>query len=120
MKESTLMKRKGDFCGWGKYPLKLAREVYLLEALGFLAGIPALIGVMINYLRRRAVRGTLAESHFSYQIRTFWGGLMLLIISLATAPMEIGVFIFSFAGLWYAYRVVKGWAMLSEHQRMLV
>jgi uncharacterized membrane protein len=101
-------------------PIKLAHEVYLLETLGVLAGIPALIGLLINYAKRAAVKGTLAESHFRYQIRTFWGGTMLLGIGLLTMPMTVGFYILGFAGLWYFYRVVKGWSALTVHEPMLV
>ena len=55
----------------------LTQLVYLLQALGFLIGITWLVAVVINYVKLDDVRGTWMESHFRWQIRTFWFGLLL-------------------------------------------
>jgi uncharacterized membrane protein len=88
--------------------------------LGILAGIPALFGLIINSTKTAAVQGTLAESHFRYQIRTFWGGTMLLVIGLLLITTSPGFYVLGFAVLWYCCRVVKGWSKLTMHEPMLV
>jgi len=85
---------------------------------GFVFGLPSLIAVFLNYLKRGEVNGTWLESHFRWQIRTFWftflglifyGLLVISIIGIPLAWMLIGVL-----GLWVTYRVVRGWMALSE------
>ena len=44
----------------------------------FVFGLPSIIAVIINYLKREEVRGTFLESHFRWQIRTFWFGAPLV------------------------------------------
>jgi uncharacterized membrane protein len=88
--------------------------------LGILAGIPALFGLIINYTKKAAVKGSLAESHFRYQIRTFWGGTMLLAIGLLLITTSPGFYVLGFAVLWYCCRVVKGRSKLTMHEPMLV
>jgi len=101
-------------------PEQLANQGYLLQALGVLGGIPAVVGLIRIYTHFAQARGRLAESHFRYQIRTFWGGLVMLGVGLLTTPWYVGFFILGFAGLWYFYRVVRGWSTLTEGDPMLV
>ena len=94
----------------------------------FLFGIPSIIAVIMNYVRRNDARGTWLESHFRWQLRTFWitaltvalawiafGWLVLIFIGL------IPIFIISgIAGLWAAYRIVRGWLALSARKALPV
>ncbi len=86
----------------------------------FLLGIPSIVAVVMNYARRRDVAGTVLESHFSWQIRTFWWAflwsililaisapLMLVMVGFLTAPA--GLFVL---GVWVLYRVLRGWTSL--------
>jgi len=88
----------------------------------FIAGIPSLIAVVLNYLKRDAVRGTWLESHFRWQIRTFWFAWAavllgwLLVITLFGAP--IGVIVWIVATVWVIYRVARGWWRLGSRLRM--
>jgi len=84
---------------------------------GFVFGLPSLCAVFLNYLKRSEVNGTWLESHFRWQIRTFWftflglifyGLLVITIIGIPLAWILIAVL-----GLWVAYRVVRGWLALS-------
>lgn len=43
----------------------------------FIFGLPSIIAVLMNYARRDAVRGSWIESHFLWQIRTFWTAVVL-------------------------------------------
>jgi uncharacterized membrane protein len=93
----------------------IALVVYILQALSFLWGVTAIVGVIINYVKRDDAKGTVYESHFDWQIRTFWWGLlwgvlgMLLIIAAG-----LGLVLLFVAWIWAIYRVVKGWLKLSE------
>ncbi|HEX9264627.1 MAG TPA: hypothetical protein VF977_09670 [Candidatus Binatia bacterium] len=42
----------------------------------FVFGMPSIIAVIINYLKRGEARGSFLHSHFRWQIRTFWFGLL--------------------------------------------
>jgi uncharacterized membrane protein len=88
--------------------------VYGLQALSFLWGITAIVGLVINYVKREDARGTLYESHFDWQIRTFWWGLLWSVIGVVLAIVAVGFLILFIVWIWAIYRVVKGWLELSE------
>ena len=68
----------------------IALVVYILQALSFLWGVTAIVGVIINYVKRDDARGTVYESHFDWQIRTFWWGLLWAIIGVVLAIALVG------------------------------
>ncbi len=93
----------------------------------FVFGLPSIIAVIMNYARRREARGNFLESHFAWQIRTFWYAfLALLIILLISAPLililGLGVLTamagFGIVGIWVIYRVARGWLALRDRRRM--
>ncbi len=90
----------------------------------FLTGWPSIIAVIINYVKRGAARGTWLESHFRWQIRTFWYAFLWVTIVLLLAFTVIGIpvalLIAWFAGLWVLYRIVRGWLRLSDRAPMPV
>jgi uncharacterized membrane protein len=92
--------------------------VYLLQALSFVLGVTSVIGVAVNYLRRADVRGTWLETHFVWQIRTFWFQLLWGLIGLVTSVLLIGFLIWAGVYFWTLYRVVKGWANLADDRPM--
>lgn len=79
-------------------------------------GISALAAIVLNYLKRDDARGTWLESHFSWQIKTFWWSLGLALLGGITAPLGIGFVIWFATLIWYIYRIVKGWLALSENK----
>jgi uncharacterized membrane protein len=97
---------------------KLAGMVYGLQAASLLVGITAIAGVIINYLRRRQAQGTWLESHFTWQIRTFWWSLAWCILGVATAVVLVGVLVLAASAVWFVYRIVKGWTELNEGRPM--
>ena len=119
-----------------------AHVVYALHTLGlvigafgtasvlgaFLFGWPSIIAVIINYVKRSEVRGTWLESHFSWQIRTFWWALLWAIIVaivgtvLAIVVVGVAVWIIGFfaLGLWAIYRIARGWLRLKDRKPMSV
>ncbi len=88
----------------------------------FVTGWPSLIGVVLNYLKRSEVRGTWLESHFRWQLRTFWFALLWLVVGLLFALTLIGiplaVVLFALVGLWVLYRVGRGWLRLNDRRTM--
>jgi uncharacterized membrane protein len=92
----------------------VALVVYVLYALSFLYGITMIAGVVIAYVKRDDVKGTWLESHFRWQIATFWWGLLFAIIGLILAFFLIGFFILFAVWIWMIYRVVKGWLRLND------
>jgi uncharacterized membrane protein len=88
----------------------------------FIFGLPSIIAVIMNYLRRSEARGTWLESHFTWQLRTFWfAALWVVLVAVASAPfMLILVGFFTFAlglaiiGAWVIYRVARGWLTLKD------
>jgi uncharacterized membrane protein len=90
----------------------------------FVFGMPSIIAVIINYLKRGEARGTFLESHFRWQIRTFWFGLLwcllggFLFVTFIGIPFAIVVIIA--AGLWVIYRVVRGWLALRDRRAMYI
>jgi uncharacterized membrane protein len=93
-------------------------------ATAFLFGLPSIIAVVMNYIRRSDARGTYLESHFSWQLRTFWFALLwvtlvfllslplfLILVGFVTFP--VGIFII---GVWVIYRVARGWLKLKDGQ----
>jgi uncharacterized membrane protein len=92
----------------------------------FLTGWPSLIAVILNYVKRSDVRGTWLESHFRWQIRTFWFGLLWISLCLAfiVATFGFGILIawlpMALVGLWFIYRIIRGWVALSDGRPMYV
>jgi uncharacterized membrane protein len=92
--------------------------VYALQAASFLLGITALIALILNYVKRDDVRGTWLESHFRWQIRTFWFGLLWGVIGAILLLVLVGWFVLVADGIWIIYRIVKGWLDLYEGKPM--
>ncbi len=94
----------------------------------FIFGVPSIIAVIMNYARQSDARGTFLESHFSWQIRTFWFALLwvlvILAISLPLMLIIIGVFTLSagfvLLGIWVIYRIIRGWLALGDRRPVTV
>ncbi len=88
----------------------------------FVFGLPSIIAVVVNYLKRSEATGTFLESHFRWQIRTFWFALLWCVIGamfIATfIGIPIGVAVFIAAGVWAIYRVARGWLRLRDRKPM--
>ncbi|MEA3275977.1 MAG: hypothetical protein U9Q81_11935 [Pseudomonadota bacterium] len=88
--------------------------VYGLQMASFFVGITAIVGVILNYVRRDRVAGTWLESHFTWQIRTFWYALLWTLVGIATLFILVGYLILLGVFLWSIYRVAKGWLNLAD------
>lgn len=88
----------------------------------FLLGWPSIIAVILNYLKRSEAAGTMFESHFRWQIRTFWFAVpwalagVALWITVILIPLAILVWVAT--GIWVAYRVIRGWLSLARGDPM--
>jgi len=90
----------------------------------FIFGLPSIIAVILNYARQSDARGTFLESHFRWQIRTFWFALLWVIVILAVSlPLMLVIvgFItwwigFVLLGIWVIYRIIRGWLALQDHR----
>lgn len=92
----------------------------------FLTGWPSIIAVILNYVKRSEARGTWLESHFRWQIRTFWFGLLWISICLffIIATLGLGLLIawlpIGIVSLWFIYRIARGWMALSDGRSMYI
>jgi uncharacterized membrane protein len=90
----------------------------------FLTGWPSIIAVILNYVKRSEARGTWLESHFRWQIRTFWWGLLWVALCLVFVVVTLGIGVviawipLMVVGFWFIYRIVKGWLRLVDRQPM--
>jgi uncharacterized membrane protein len=86
----------------------------------FLTGWPSIIAVILNYVKRSDVRGTYLDSHFGWQIRTFWFALLWFVIAGILFVTVIGIpvawLIVVFVGFWVLYRIIRGWLALSSQK----
>ena len=97
---------------------KLTIIVYALQAASFLVGITFLVAVIVNYIKLPEVRHTWLESHFRWQIKTFWFGLLWSIIGIVTFFFVVGWFIIIADAVWVVYRIVKGFLYLTDGKQM--
>jgi uncharacterized membrane protein len=90
----------------------------------FLTGWPSIIAVILNYVKRSDVRGTWLESHFRWQIRTFWFGLLWVALCglFIVATLGIGILLawlpLGVVSLWFIYRIARGWMALNDRKPM--
>jgi uncharacterized membrane protein len=96
----------------------ISMAVYALQAVSFLFVITFVIAVMVNYIKQDDVRGTWLESHFRWQIRTFWFSLPWLVLGVLTYIFIIGWVIIGVIALWLIYRILKGWLNLYDGKPM--
>jgi uncharacterized membrane protein len=116
--------------------ISVAHLVYALHALSlligvttaativgaFVFGVPSIIAVVINYLKKGEARGTFLESHFRWQIRTFWFALLwcvvggMLFVTFVGIPIALAIFFGT--GVWAIYRIARGWLALRDRKPM--
>ena len=98
----------------------LLTPAFVLTA--FLLGWPSLIAVVLNYVKRSDAAGTLFESHFRWQIRTFWfaipGALLGLVLFVSLLFLPLALLVWIATGLWITYRVARGWIALLRREPM--
>lgn len=91
--------------------------VYLCQVLSFfLAGLPLLIGVLLNFLNKNDAVGTWLESHFEWQIKTAWLSLAGFALAGFTFQFQVGIFVLISTVALMAYRIVVGWNALNANE----
>jgi uncharacterized membrane protein len=84
----------------------------------FLTGWPSIIAVALNYATRHDVRGTYLDSHYRWQIRTFWYAVLWCVLAFALFVTIVGIpfawLIFVVTGVWVLYRIARGWLALND------
>jgi uncharacterized membrane protein len=116
----------------------IAHLVYALHTLAILIGIagaasvigsfvgslPSIIAVVMNYAKRGDARGSWAESHYRWQIRTFWFAVLWMIIALllilSVIGLPFGFALLAAATIWLIYRIARGWLRLVDGLPMYV
>jgi len=96
----------------------LTTVIYALYAASLFIGVSAIIAIVLNYIKREDAQGTWLESHFSWQIRTFWWGLLWLVVGAITWVILLGWLVWGVACIWFIYRIAKGWLNLNDNKPM--
>lgn len=88
----------------------------------FVFGWPSIIAVIINYVTRGQVRGQWLETHWRWQLRTFWYAALWLLVAGLLAFTLIGIpaaiLVIVVTGLWVLYRVIRGWLALADRRSL--
>ena len=120
--------------------LQWTQIIYALHALSLLVGIlgaatvvgsfligwPSIIAVILNYVKRGDVRGTWLETHFRWQVRTFWYGLLWVLLCAFFVVITLGIGIIvawlplGIVTLWFIYRIARGWMALGNGRPMYI
>lgn len=96
----------------------MAKIVYVLYLVGLVFGITGIIGVVISYVSKNEAPDWL-KTHFDFQIRTFWIGLLFMIVGGILAIFVIGYLVFLFWLVWLIIRCVKGLQALDKQQAIV-
>jgi uncharacterized membrane protein len=132
------VKPRGPAPEAGDPPLALARQltllVYVMHALTSVTLVSFFVAIFVNYSRRHRVAGTIYESHFNWQIGTFWYSLVFFILGVglliwgvvdwmgqgaANVGLVIaGLLVLFFNLCWHLYRVIRGLMHWSDRRPM--
>lgn len=98
--------------------IRLTHIIYGLYAASIFVGLTLIFAIIINYVKRDDVKGTFLESHFTWQIKTFWYSLLWFVIGSITTAFGIGLLILIGAAIWFVYRTIKGWLALNDNKEV--
>ena len=116
--------------------LTVAHVVYALHAIAIILGVmgsptvvgsfvgsvPSIVAVILNYMKRHNARGTWLDSHYRWQIRTFWFAFFWLVIAavllVTVVAIPISIAIMAGVGIWLIYRIARGWLRLADKLAM--
>jgi uncharacterized membrane protein len=111
---------------YGLHALSLATGILGAASVvgAFLIGWPSIVAVILNYVKRSEARGTWVESHFRWQIRTFWFGALWVALCALFVIFTLGIGLIlvwlplGIVALWFIYRIVRGWMALRDRRPM--
>jgi uncharacterized membrane protein len=92
-----------------------AKIIYVLYLVGLATGLTLLIGVIMAYVNKDQAPEWL-QSHYRFQIRTFWIGLLYCVLGGILSIVLIGFLVLLFWVIWLIVRVVKGFKYLEQRQ----
>jgi uncharacterized membrane protein len=84
----------------------------------FLGSVPSIVGVVLNYVKRGDASHTWLESHYRWQIRTFWYALLWVVIGALLIVIGVGFLILAATTVWVIYRIARGWLRLKDELPM--
>lgn len=96
----------------------LTMIVYGLYAASLLVGITGLVAIIINHVKRDDMAGTYLESHFRWQMRTFWFGLLWAVLGFVTMFIGVGIVVLLVNYVWFIYRIIKGFLRFNDGKPM--
>jgi len=91
---------------------------YILQAVFFVFVVTPIFGMIINFIKKDDLLKSRYHSHYRWQQNTFWYGLLWMFLSVMTYFFLIGFVVFFFLGIWYIYRIVKGWLYLVDGKEL--
>ena len=94
---------------------QIALIVYILYFVSYFTGITALIGVIIAHIQLPSADGLL-NTHYRFQIRTFWIGLLYIAIGIVLTTAVVGIAVLFWWFVWSLVRNVKGVLALNDHK----
>ncbi len=109
MAEANIVSETGGDAAEGR----TANLIYILYLLSLIFGVTSLVGVIMAYVNRGDAPEWV-QSHYRFQIRSFWIGLLLGVIGAVTAVFVVGILILVFLFVWWIARCVKGMRYISE------
>ena len=92
-----------------------ANIIYILYLVSILVGFTSIVGVVMAYLNRGQAADWV-RSHYTFQIYTFWIGLLLMVIGAVLSIILIGWLILACAAVWWIIRCIKGMQWLSKNE----
>jgi uncharacterized membrane protein len=99
---------------------QLTLVIYALYAVGVFTGLPALAAIIVNHVKYDDTVGTLYQTHFRWQIRSFWWGLLWACLGWITVFIGVGFIILGLNWLWLVYRLVRGFLNWNDGKPMPV
>ncbi|GAA5007902.1 membrane protein [Acinetobacter puyangensis] len=90
--------------------------IYILYALSIVVGITSIVAIIMNYIKREEVQETWLQSHFDWQIKTFWYTLLGGIIGFVLMLILIGYLVVFVVSVWFIYRIVKGLVVFLDNK----
>lgn len=90
--------------------------IYILYAASIIVGLTSIAAIIMNYIKRAEVQGTWLESHFEWQIKTFWITLIVAIVGALLSFILIGIPILFAITIWFIYRIVKGLIVFVDNK----
>ncbi len=109
MAEANIVSEAGGDAAEGR----TANLIYILYLLNLILGVTSFIGVIMAYVNKGGAPEWV-QSHYRFQIRTFWIGLLIGVTGAVTAAFVVGILILAFLFIWWIARCITGMRYYSE------